>query len=66
MKKGYVYVILFSAFIASMLTLKYRIILEKDPNLRTGRIIIIQVVWLFISFVVPLLFLVRWYYKNKR
>jgi hypothetical protein len=66
MKKGYVFVIFFALCIAILSTLKYRIILEKNSSQITGSIITIQIVVLFMSFLIPGLFLVRWYYKHKR
>lgn len=66
MKKGYVFVVLFALCIAILSAFKYRIILKKDTSEITGSIIIVQILVLFISFLVPGLLLVRWYYKHKR
>lgn len=66
MKKGYVFVIVFALVIAILSTFKYRIILANDPSQISGNVIIIQIVVLFMSFLIPELFLVRWYYKHKK
>ena len=65
MRKGYVYIVVFSLFLAISGTLKYRAYIKRDLDQVTFGHICLQTTILFLTFVVPGLFLVRWYYKMK-
>ncbi len=64
-KKGYAYIILFSLFVSISGTLKYRAYIKQDPSEVPFANIVLQATILFLVFVIPGLFLVRWYYKMK-
>lgn len=65
MKKGYVFVILFSIIIATLQSLKYRIFIKKDLSEATIKNLIIQSATLFSVLLVCGLLLARYYYKIK-
>jgi hypothetical protein len=65
LKKGYVFIILISLFIAISQSLKYRLFIEPDLNSSTLFNLIIQTAVLLLLFLIPGLLLVRWYYKIK-
>lgn len=59
-KKGYVYIIAFSLFVAISQTFKYRFYSNEPINK-----IELKFLTLLLTFLIPGLFLVRWYYKKK-
>ena len=65
MRKGYVFVILFSLFIALGQSIKYRIFTKRDLDEAALNNLLIQVVILFLFFLIVGLVAVRWYYKIK-
>jgi Kef-type K+ transport system membrane component KefB len=64
-RKGYVFILLFSLFIAISQSLKYRLFIKRDLSEATTINLLLQIVVLFIVLFVPGYFLVRWYYKKK-
>ena len=65
MRKGYVLVKLFSLFIAVTQSLKYRFFTKRDLGEETINNLVIQIVVLFLLFLIPGVLAVRWYYKQK-
>jgi uncharacterized membrane protein len=65
MRKGYVYVILFALFIAVSQTWFHRTYTTKNIDETPLRILLLQAVIMFITFLIPGLLLARWYYKMK-
>lgn len=63
-KKGYIIVVLFSLFVAIGGTIKYRMY-KHDLNETHWKILVIQIIIGFLFYLIPSLFLVRWYYKMK-
>lgn len=59
-KKGYVYIIAFSLFVAISQIFKYRFY-SNEPINKIG----LKFLTLLTTFLIPGLFLVRWYYKKK-
>ncbi len=66
MKKGYLFVVLFSLSIGVMQSLKYQLFTKRDLGEATLNNLIIQVVVLFLLVIIPGLLVARWYYKLKR
>lgn len=64
-KKGYVFILLFSLSIAILQSLKYRLFIKRGLSEATTLNLVLQIVVLFIVLFVPGYFLVRWYYKKK-
>lgn len=65
MKAGYIYIILFSLFIAIAQSLKYRIFTKRDLSEEPINNLLLQAVVLFLLILIPGVLLVRWYYKQK-
>lgn len=65
MKKGYVFVVLFSLFISVGYSLRYRLYIKRDFQEVTITHLLVQMAVNFIVFLIPGLLLVRWYYKLK-
>jgi hypothetical protein len=65
LKKGYIYIILFSLFTAISKSLYYRIYINQDLTETTLTKLILQAVILFLIVLIPGLLVVRWYYKMK-
>jgi RsiW-degrading membrane proteinase PrsW (M82 family) len=63
-KKGYIFVVLFSLFVAIGGTIKYRMY-KNDLNETPWDILVIHIIVGFLFYLIPCLFLVRWYYKIK-
>jgi len=66
MRKGYVYILLFSLFVAISGALKYRMFIKKDLGRETFLNFILQIGVVFLVFYLPGLVIVRWYYKLKK
>lgn len=66
MKRGYIYVLLFSIFIAIAQAIKNSSFQEIDGVWRVSRNTYIKAAILFVIFFVPGVFLVRWYYSIKK
>ena len=64
-RKGYVFIVFFSLFVGLSQSLKYRIFTKRDLSEATLNNLILQIVLLFLVFLIPGLLLVRWYYKMK-
>ncbi len=64
-KKGYVFVTAFALFIAFSQTFKYWFYDKRKLYQLSQNAIVLKLVIIFLVFFIPLLFLVRWYYKNK-
>jgi hypothetical protein len=64
-KKGYVYVIAVALFSAFGQTFRYRFFEMRDLNQSTIAPIILQLLIVFLAFLLPGLFIARWYYKSK-
>lgn len=65
MKKGYFFVVSFALFIAVSQTWFHRAFTTRDLDEAPLNKLIIQVVILFLLFVIPGILLARWYYKLK-
>jgi hypothetical protein len=65
MRKGYVFILIFSLFVAISQTLKYRIYIKHDWDAASQTKIVVQMMILFLITFIPGLLLVRWYYKLK-
>jgi len=65
MRRGYVYVILFSLFIAVSQSFKYRLFTKHDLGVTPVSKLIIQIGISFFVFLIPGLLLARWYYRKK-
>lgn len=65
MKKGYLYILFFSIFIAISQAIKYRAYIRKDFSKETLLPFCLQIAFVFFVIYIPGLFLVRWYYKMK-
>jgi nucleoside recognition membrane protein YjiH len=65
MRKGYVFILIFSFFVAISQTLKYRIYIKHDWGAVNQIKIGLQMMILFLIILIPGLLLVRWYYKLK-
>ena len=57
--------LLFSLGSAIARALQYRIFIKKDLNEVSLIHLIVQIVTLFLTFLIPGLLLVRWYYRQK-
>lgn len=64
-KKGYVFIVFFSLFIAVSITFMYRYVIKRDFSEMNLYRILLQGLILFLIFLVPGLLLVRWYYRMK-
>ena len=64
MKKGYIYIVVFSIFVGVSQSLKYRVFIKRDLEENVFNFII-QSTSLFLLTLIPGLLLVRWYYKQK-
>ncbi len=64
-KKGYVFVVLFSLSVSILQSFKYRVFIKRDLSEATMNNLILQIVILFLALLIPGLLLVRWYYKVK-
>ncbi len=64
MKKGYLYILIFSLFIAVCQAIKYRMFIKRDLA-QNVHIFIIQTTSLFLLILIPGILVVRWYYKKK-
>jgi hypothetical protein len=65
MRKGYLYVILFALFSSIARAFYFRIFIAKDLSEITYGHLVIQMLLLFITFLIPGLLAVRWYYRLK-
>ena len=65
LRKGYVFIVLFSLFIAISQSLKYRLFTKRDLSTETLHNLIIQAVSLFVVIVTVGILAVRWYYRMK-
>ncbi len=65
LRKGYVIIVVFSLFISIAGTLKYRAYIKHDLNQVTSQYLLLQISIAFITYVIPGVLLVRWYYKMK-
>ena len=64
-RKGYAYIVLSSLFVSISETLMYRAYIKQDLSEVSFTKILLQATILFLLFVIPGLFIVRWYYKMK-
>ncbi len=65
MKKGYLLITLFAAFVAIAGTLKFRLYVKRDFDTSPLDDILFRIVISFLIYLIPGLLLVRWYYKMK-
>lgn len=65
LRKGYVFIVLFSLFVAISQSLKYRLFTKRDLSAETLHNLIIQAVSLFVVIVTVGIVAVRWYYRMK-
>jgi uncharacterized membrane protein len=65
MRKGYAFVIFFALFIGVSRTWFHRTYTTKNIDETPLEIFLLQVVILFLIFLIPGLLLARWYYKMK-
>ena len=64
-KKGYVFVVIFSLFIAIFYPLYYRFYLTTDLSKETFSKLIFHGLLMLFTALIPGLLMVRWYYKMK-
>ena len=65
MRKGYVYVVLFSLFLGIAGPIQYRLYVKRDFNEMSAEHLLLRITIAFLMYVIPGLLLVRWYYKMK-
>jgi undecaprenyl pyrophosphate phosphatase UppP len=65
MRKGYVFILVFSLVIAIAQSVRYRLYTKRDLNAATFTNQIVQVVVLFLAVFIVGVLGVRWYYKFK-
>ena len=65
MKKGHWFVLVFSLFLATAQTIRNEVFVLKRTNFEIGKLLIVKFLAQFLVFLLPSLFLVRWYYKMK-
>jgi hypothetical protein len=64
-KKGYVFVVVFSLFVAIFYPLYYRLYIATDLSKETFGKLILHGLLMLLTALIPGLILVRWYYKMK-
>lgn len=63
MKKGYIFVLCFSAFMAAANVIRINLFMKSSPD--SINVSLLNFFAMFILFLLPFWVLVRWYYKNK-